>query len=1112
MILKRSITIPKKPEDVQAPLSLAQQRLWFIYQLDTQSPVYNISRAWRLRGRLNRKVLKSSLNLLVARHEALRTTFQEINGQPVQIIQPASGITLQEQDCSSYSPAQLDSEINRVVTEEPLKPFNLTTDPLIRFRLLRCGPDEHVFLLIVHHIVFDGTSLKNFCKELSLSYLATATGQALLLAPLPIQYQDFAFWQQSLGNDYFLAKLEYWQQQLEGAPLVLDLPSDWNRPKEISGEGGLQRFMIEPLVISRLNQLIRPRGVTVFMALLGVFQILLARYSGQRDLLVGAPIAGRTNADFEEMMGFFVNRLVLRAQLKGEPTYYDVLGQVRKTCLEGYRYQDLPFEKLVEVLQPTRDPSRSPVVQFIFQLRQSSDLQLTFPEISAQPFPVTRRTGNTDLHLVCEETGSAIQGFLYYSKTLFPDAMMVEFTRHYHNLVEQLIDNPQQSIWRVPFLTESECHLQLHEWNDASAAYSLERTIGELVEEQAACRPGTVAVIFEEQLISFGCLNARVNQLAHHLRRQGVGPEVIVGLCTERSVEMIVGLLGILKAGGAYLPLDPTLPKERLNYMIEAAPASVILSQKSVLAKVAHLPQPIVCLDADVSRVWKESPQNPICHTLPGHLMYVLYTSGSTGHPKGVTIEHRQFLNYLYGIIDRLDLSPDNHYALVSPLSADAGHTVLFPSLCRGGTLHVVSRERISDPDSLAEYFERQPPDYLKIVPSHLDALLTSTKPELLLPQKQLLMGGESCNRNLLRKVHTLAPSVRVTNHYGPTETTVGVTTCHIKDAEIQDKERWVPIGHSLPNTQIYIVDSYLQPVPIGVVGELYVSGHGVARGYATHPALTAERFIPNPFCDDPGARMYRTGDLARYRADRTLEFLGRADHQVKIRGYRIELGEIEAVLRHHAGIREAVVLLREDRSEDKQLVAYVLSNSSNPTEVPTRGELINFLKGQLPDHAVPTEIVALDTFPLTSNGKIDRRALPEPESSNPQSRQHLVAPRTAIEATLLKVWQEVLGVEQIGIHDNFFELGGHSLLAIKVMARIRTSMHRDISLRTLFEQPTVAGLAGGVDQAQGIAMSNVMPEEDLTDLINDLDIMSEEEAQVLLEAEQQDEKSQHSP
>lgn len=1050
----------KKPEGVDAPLSLAQRRLWFLYQLDPQSPEYNISRAWRLKGSLNTEALITGLNLILARHETWCTTFQEIDGQPIQVIRPPLTAPFQERDYSSYSPAQLEAEIDQFLIDEPRQPFDLFTGPLLRFTLIRCSPDDHVLAFTVHHMVCDGTSLKNFCQELSCCYAATVAGQPNPLAPLPIQFKDFAYWQQDHVTDEKLtSQLAFWKQQLQGAPLVLELPSDCARPQDNSGPGTYQVFTLAPQVISSLKQLIQPQGITMFMALLSVFQILLTRYTGQRDILVGTPIAGRTHTDLEELIGFLVNTLVLRTQIVGQPTFLKVLHQVRKTCLEAYRHQDLPFEKLVEGMKPVRDSSRHPVVQAIFQFRQASDLRLTFPGIVAHPFPVKKRTGNFDLHMVCEETQSGIQGFLYYPQKLYSDLMMANFAKHYQVLLEGLIANPERPVTQVHFLTDAEYHQQLIDWTDTTTAYPQDATLPDLFETQVAKTPEAVAIVWGEEQLTYGQFNARANQLAHYLRRQGVGAEVRVGVSLERGLDLIVSLLAILKAGGAYVPLDPSYPADRLGYMIEDAGICLLVTTAALQAKLSAFPRQVICVDTDWAGIHQESERNLISGATPENVAYVIYTSGSTGHPKGVLVSHYNVVRLFQSTHDFFHFTAEDVWTFFHSYAFDFSVWEIWGTFSSGGRLVIVPYLLSRSPEEFYAVLLHEQVTVLNQTPSSFKQLIQvedSGGLEHPLALRYVILGGEALAMHDLepwyaRHGHTCPQLI---NMYGITETTVHVTAQALTKKMLSSRS---VIGRPLADLRVYVLDEYQNLLPIGVTGELYVGGAGLARGYLHRPDLTAERFIPDPFGPHEGARLYRTGDLARYRQDGTLEYLGRLDHQVKLRGFRIELGEIETALRQQSNVQDVVVHCREDTPNEKQLVAYVVQKKNDSVSVAT---LRKFLQQKLPEYMVPTAFVVLDALPLTPSGKIDRRALPTPDGHREPLDAAFVPPRNLEEELLAGIWTATLNIPQVGIHDNFFALGGHSLLATKIISKIRSVFLVDFPMRAMFEHPTVASLA----------------------------------------------------
>ncbi len=1053
MIAPKASSIPKKPEDVLAPLSLAQQRLWFLYQFNPHSPEYNISRAWRIKGSLDTEALGTSLNLILARHEALRTTFQEIDGQSIQVIQPILKAPFKQWDWSAYPPAQLEAKIDRFLIDEPCQPFDLLTGPLLRFTLIRCEPDDHVFVFTIHHMVFDGTSLKVFCQELSQVYQATLHGQPVPFSPLPIQYQDYAYWQQAqVTEEKLTSQLVFWKQHLQGASLVLELPSDGARPKDNSGPGSYLTFTLPPHVISILKQLIQPQGITMFMALLAVFQILLSRYTGQRDILVGTPIAGRTHTDLEELIGFLVNILVLRTHIIGHPTFLDVLGQVRKTCFAAYRHQDLPFEKLVEVLKPVRDLSRSPIVQAIFQVRQASDLRLIFPQVEIHPFPVKKRTGNFDLHMICEESESGIQGFLYYPQGLYAAPMMARFVKHYEILLEALVANPHKPVDHISFLTEAETHQQLIEWNNTATDYPRETCLHDLVQQQALRTPDAIVLVYQEQQMTYREVTRRASQLAHYLVSLGVGPEVRVGLCHERSPELIIGLLGILQAGGAYVPLDPTYPLERLRFVTHDAQIQFVVTQEHLKSLFPHKTLVKVSLDRDWPLIATYSAMPPTRPVSSTSLAYVIYTSGSTGRPKGVQIEHRNVVNFLIDVEAKLQNAEPDIMLTTTSLSFDISIFEVFAPLAFGGRLILASQAQVMDGYQLVETLFLESVTKMLATPAGWRLLLEANwkgKPDLV-----ILTGGEALSENLAHQL--LKRGAALWNLYGPTETTIFSTCTRI----VPSDKLPITIGSPIVNTQTYIVNTEYLPVPIGVPGELYIGGDGVSRGYLNRPDLTAERFLPDPFSQHRGGRLYRTGDRAKYRDNGKIEWLGRLDHQVKLRGFRLELGEIEVALRDHPAVTETVVVCREDMPGEKQLVAYVVSQA--PVS-----ELRPYLQDRLLDYMVPSVFVVLEQFPVTPNGKLDRKALPAPAAADRTQGQTYVAPQTILEELLAEVWKEVLKLERIGIHDNFFDRGGHSLLAIQVISRVQSLTHNAVSVSILFDCPTIAQLANSLESTQ---------------------------------------------
>ncbi|MCG8363542.1 MAG: amino acid adenylation domain-containing protein, partial [Pseudanabaenales cyanobacterium] len=819
-------------------------------------------------------------------------------------------------------------------------------------------------------------------------------------------------------------------------------------------------------------------GTTLFMTLLAAFVVLLARYSGQEDIVVGSPIANRNRPEIEPLIGFFVNTLVLRIRLPDNPTFEELLNQVRRVALDAYAHQDLPFEKLVEELQPQRSLSYSPLFQVMFSLQNTPREELELPGLSLTRISDGESVAaRFDLTLFISESYSGLTGMWRYNTDLFEAATIDRISDHFQTLLTAVVSNPQQPVDQLPLLQAAERHQLLTAWNPTQTEFPLVACLPQLFEAQVEHTPEATAVLFEGQQLSYRELNRRANQLAHYLQTLGVGPETPVGLYVERSLEMVVGLWGVLKAGGAYLPLDPSHPQQRVASLLEDAQVSVLLTQHHLRERLPDPDVAVVCLDTDWSLMAQQPQDNPNSALRPDNLAYVIYTSGSTGQPKGVTIEHRSMVNYLQAILQRLEPASGQHWALVSTIAADLGHTVLFPSLCTGGCLHLLSQDRVVDPDAFSDYFERHPIDILKITPSHLAALQSGAHPERVLPRQQLILGGETARADWVEQLQVMAPQCAILNHYGPTETTVGVLTYPVKEHTVSSLP--LPLGRPLANSQVYILDKCLQPTPVGVPGELHIGGVGLARGYLNRPELTTERFIPDPFSDEPEARLYKTGDRARYQTDGNIEFLGRIDRQVKIRGFRIELGEIEAVLAQHPQVQQGIVVGAEDGPSNQRLVAYVVVAEASPPA----NELRRFLRERLPEYMTPSTFVMLDTLPLTPNGKVDQQALLASDTSGQSLETEFVAPRNETEVLLANIVTNVLGLLRLGVHDNFFDLGGHSLHATQAISRIRAAFAVELPLRRLFEYPTIAGLAEVLVSTQLEQADNALLEQILAEV-----------------------------
>jgi amino acid adenylation domain-containing protein len=1059
------------------PLSYAQQRLWFLDQLEPGSSFYNIFDTLSFDAPLDAQALEQSLNEIVRRHEVLRTTFSDVRGEPVQVIAQSLKLPLPVVDLKHLAEDERSTEASRLSAEEYERPFNLARGPLVRAKLLRMADEESVLFLTMHHIVSDGWSLGILSRELRTLYEAYSAGLPSPLPELPIQYADFTVWQREwLQGDVLEAQMDYWKKQLAGAPSVLKLPTDHPRPSIQNFQQGANQWLNLPRSLTEpLKALSQREGATLFITLLAAFNVLLHRYTHQTDVVVGSPIAGRNRAETEDLIGFFVNTLVMRTDLSGDPSFRELLERVKEVALGAYAHQDLPFEKLVEVVQPERSLSHHPLFQVMFQLigtpspgeEEDEDFEGEEPG-EREEMEVVEGTAKFDLGLDIFEDNGSLTAAVEYSTGLFEHATISRMLFHFRILLESIATDPDRQISKLSFLPEAEREEILWQWNSTRSEYAQEKCIHELFEAQVERTPGGVAVISEGEQLTYAELNERANRLAHHLRRLGVGPEVLVGICVERSLEMMVGLLGILKAGGAYMPLDPDYPKQRLAFMLEDAGASVLLTQSGLLSVLPEHRARTVCLDRD--EIGLESETNLQCLSQPQNLAYVIYTSGSTGQPKGVMIQHRSLVNWTVRASVEYDLKHDDRILQFSSISFDTAAEEIYPCLTLGATL-ILRSDSMST--SIAKLLEKS--RELKItvldLPTAFWHELTwelATQNLKLPPSVRLVItGGEKALPERLSMWHrSVRGDVRLMQGYGPTEVTVVATIADLtkyRAAETALKE--VPIGRVIGNAQAYILDRRQQPVPIGVTGELYIGGDGLARGYLNGPSLTAERFIPNPFSPTAGERLYRTGDEARFLANGEIEFLGRRDEQVKIRGYRIELGEIEAQLREDREVREAVVMAREDMGGEKRLVAYVVADQGNGFSV---SELRRLLGERLPEYMLPSAFVLLEQLPLTANGKLDRRALPEP-SQHHEAASIYVPPRTELERLIAATWQEVFRVEKLSVHSNFFDLGGHSLTLVRVHSMLRNRLHKEISMIDMFRYPTINSLSDYLSREQPV-------------------------------------------
>jgi amino acid adenylation domain-containing protein len=1060
---------------VRLPVSWSQQRLWFIDRLDGPSLAYYIPTAIRLRGALDVPALQRAVAALVQRHESLRTVFVTVQDEPMQEIQSESSLALEIIDMSGLSEGQRRQQVRSQQTKSARDPFDLRTGPLMRACLLRIGPAEHILLATMHHIVSDGWSIGVFIRDISELYDASHESRVTTLEPLPIQYGDYAQLQrQWLQGEALEHELSYWRSRLEGASPQLELPTDRPRPPVQSYLGKNVPVILDAQLVRELKMFAQMHEMTLFMVLYAAWVILLSRLSGQNDIVVGTPISNRRRPELEHLIGFFVNTLAIRVRTGNELSLGKFLELVKEATLGAYSHQDVPFEKVVEALQPQRSLSRNPIFQVMLVLQNTprseprfSGLEATFEEAVDEP-------ATFDLWLLLEERGNELSGYVNYAMDLFDPETVQRWIAFFKILLKGLIDPAHNLIGDLPLLPVAERERVLYGFNATEAAYPREQCVHELFEEQVHRTPGAMAVSHEGRSLTYAQLNAQANRLARYLLSEGVGPDQLVGICLERSLEMVVGVLGILKAGAAYVPLDPSYPAERLQQMLEDAAPSAVLLQERLREVLPETPARLVLVDQREAEIGNCAAENLAATDLglsADSRVYVIYTSGSTGRPKGTQMGHRSMVNLIEW--HRGQLSAQGQRVLqFAALSFDVAFQEIFSTLCTGGTLVLLDEWVRRDARALLELLRGQRVERLFVPPLMLQSLAECAQGGCEgLSLKDVITAGEQL-RVTAEVVGLFRPlgGCRLHNHYGPTETHV-VTALTLSG----EPEQWpaLPsIGRPIANSQIYVLDGQGQPVPLGVAGEIYIGGANVAQGYLHRAELEAERFLKDPFSADPKGRLYKTGDLGRWRADGTLEYLGRNDDQVKIRGYRIELGEIEAQLARHAQVREAAVVVREEVPGEKRLVAYLTGRGDQELNVE---ELRAHLKAALPEYMIPSAFVRLAALPLTPSGKLDRRALPAPDPQAYVSRQY-EAPQGEIETALAQIWQQLLHLERVGRHDNFFELGGHSLLSIKLMSAISARLAVNITSITVFQLPTVAQLAQAVQfrQAENRAPGNL--------------------------------------
>lgn len=1080
--------IVRRSESAHHPLSFAQQRLWFLEQLEPDGP-YKVPAAFLLRGPLEVATLERSVNEIISRHEILRTTFAEIDGQPVQIVAPRLTLSIPVEDLSHLPDAERAERVKQIAARLREQPFDFVRGPLVGAVLVRLSEDEHHFWFLMHHIVSDGWSIGVFLKELSAAYEAFSARRHPELPKLPIQYADFAVWQRAwLQGERLDRQMKYWKALLGTKISTLELPTDRPRPPVQGYRGASLTHLIDLELTERLSALARREGVTPYMFLLAVFKTLLARYTRQDDIVVGTPVANRNRTELEPLIGFFVNTLVLRTDLSGDPTFRDLLSRVREVTLGAFAHQDVPFEKLVEELQPERDTSRTPLFQVMFSLQNAPVPPLKMGDIEISLLDDDTEVSLFDLSFDVMERADGLLCTLEYNTDLFDTATASRMLKHFMVLLETAVADPSASLGTIPLLTNEERN-QLFEWNNTRRDFPLNRCAHELFEEQAARTPEAIALVCGGERLTYAELNARANQLAHHLRAYGIGAEARVGILLDREASAGVALLGVLKAGGAWLALDPEYPPPRLAFMLEDAEVSVLLTTTQLAATLPAHNARLICLNAEAQQIASHATGNLGPINTATNLAYLVYTSGTTGRPKGTLVEHRSLVNTSLAFAAQHRLTPRDRVLQFASLSFDVAAEEFFGAWLSG--VRAVMRP-VPVFDTVAEFagfIEREGVTLVNLPASFWAEWLTALEeqPNDGVPStlRRVVVGNEKTLSTTVESWRQrVGDRVEWNNAYGPTETTV--TASNYDPGAAHLRTHTAPIGRPIANAELYVLDGRQQLVPVGVIGEIYIGGAGVARGYHRRAGLTAERFVPHPYAREGGARLYRTGDLGRFLPDGNIEFLGRADEQIKVRGFRVEVGEIEAALRQHPEVRECAVVAYDDEHRGPRLVAYVVARQPErelpprETEVPQReaelSGLRDFLREQLPEYMVPSTITRLDAFPLTPNGKLDRKALPAPDATRAEADGPYVAPRSELENLIAGVWREVLEVERVGVQDNFFNLGGHSLLLIRVNNRLRETLRTELPVVELFKYPTVSSLAEHLSRSQAQPASPARP------------------------------------
>lgn len=1064
-VQESEVRLPTIRRDGELPLSAFQRHIWLLEQMHPGQATYNINVTFRTRGPLDVAVITRAFEIVVARHEILRTTCSTHDGRPKLVIHPSMSAAVKVIDLQSLPQGERDAEAFLAAQAEAQIAFRLETGPLVRMAIIKLADEEHWLSLTTHHFIADGVSTRLLFDELAANYLAISRGEEPVIAPEPFQYVDYAAWQeQQIAGGKWNTHLEGWKTQMAGAPAYLDFPTDRQRPPVLTSQGSVIRFAIPESLVERLNALSRSAGATLYMTLLAGFQTLLHRYTRQSDIVLGTAASNRNRTEFEALQGAFTNTLLLRTDLSGDPSFRELIGRSRDTALGAYSRQDLPYVKVVEVLAPPRDPSRNPLFQYLFVLHQRSVADaFALPGVEVERRFVDLGTARFDIGLEMSHTGGVLEGALEYNTDIFDSETMHQFIRSFQSLLEGAVADPSTPISKLPLMSKIEQDALLAGWcRGPEPKRTTDKLIPAIIEERAQQTPDAIAILSDTGSLTYGELNQRSNRLARKLRGIGVRPESRVGVCLRRSPDMVVALLSIWKAGGVYFPIDPDYPATRIEFMMSDTAAEVIITQSSVVDTLPSTGAKIISIDGDWAAIGREEATHVDSELTPDNAAYIIFTSGSTGQPKGVVVCHREIRDYVTDAARLLELTPDDCLLQFFSINFDPSLEQILAPLVAGCRMAIRGESawlpeefgrRLREYGVTIAYFT--PVVWLPVIRHWNDHPEDGPGAQL----RTIIIGGDFIPPESLRLwKSSMLGKLRFLNAYGPTETTIAATVCEVQESvEHGLVAGRLPIGRPLPGRRAYILDQHQNLLPQGVPGELYLGGEGMARGYLNRPDVTEARFLIDPFSTDPHARMYRTGDLAKWLPDGQIEMLGRVDHQVKIRGFRVELGEIEAALARQPGVAEAAVVVKGEHADEKRLAAYVVFR---PGESRPMAELRTALKQDLADYMIPQTFTELERMPVSPNGKLDRSALPEPDSSRPEWSQPYVAPRTPIEEIIAETWSEVLKLERVGVHDNFFELGGHSLMATQVVSRLRETFEIELPLRSIFEQPTVERLS----------------------------------------------------